>query len=154
MAAPIDSTPTCLARTAARLPDHPAYFVRSAEGWLPTSWSALWAQVQQAARALVALGVQPGQTVCILGFNRPEWLVMAHAAGLAGARIAGIYWTSAADEVQYIAGHSQCALLLVEDAVQAAKLQGAREPLPMRHVVAMDGPAIAGAVATAAFRAQ
>ena len=150
----LDSTPTCLARTAARLPDHPAYFVRGAEGWQPTSWATLWTQVQQAARALVALGVLPGQTVCILGFNRPEWLVMAHAAGLAGARIAGIYWTSAAAEVQYIVGHSQCTLLLVEDATQAAKLQGARDSLPLRHVVAMDGSAVAGAMAWRDFMAR
>jgi long-chain acyl-CoA synthetase len=140
-----DCTPACLARTAARLPDHPAYCVRRPQGWVRTSWSGLYEQVQAAARALVALGVQRGQTVCILGFNRPEWLVMAHAAGLAGARVAGIYWTSAAAEVQYIAAHSQCALLLVEDAAQAAKLgdlSTLRERLPdLRHVVAMDGPA-------------
>ena len=154
MAALLDPTPTCLARTAARRPGHPASFVRHAQAWQPTSWAALWAQVQRAARALVALGVQRGQAVCILGFNRPEWLVMAHATAVAGARVAGIYWTSSASEVQYIVAHSQCALLLVEDAAQAAKLEGARDSLPvLRHVVALLGAAIEGAVAWHDFMA-
>ena len=42
------------------------------------------AQVRQAARALVALGVQPGDAVCILGFNRPEWTTMDLAAMMVG----------------------------------------------------------------------
>jgi long-chain acyl-CoA synthetase len=141
----VECTPACLARTAQRLPDHPAYFVRQPQGWQPVSWSGLLAQVQAAAASLLALGVQRGQAVGILGFNRPEWLVMAHAAGLVGARLAGIYWTSSAGEVRYILGHARCVLLLVEDAAQAAKLGGppGRAALPaLARVVAMDGPPV------------
>jgi hypothetical protein len=94
--------------------------------------------VQRAARALVGLGVQPGQTVCILGFNRPEWLVMDHAAMMVGATSAGIYWTSAPVEVAYILQHSRAPLLLLEDAGQHAKLQASGAALPqLRHVVSM-----------------
>ncbi|WP_374641371.1 AMP-binding protein, partial [Hydrogenophaga sp.] len=63
----------------------PAYYMRDEAGWQPTSWQDYAAQVQQAARALVALGVQPGQAVCILGFNRPEWVIMDLAAMMVGA---------------------------------------------------------------------
>ena len=131
-------TPHALIATAARIPDRPAYFVRGETDWEPTSWASLLHQVQQAARALVALGVQPHQSVCILGFNRPEWLVMDHAAMMVGATTAGIYWTSAPPEVEYVLNHSKAPLLLLEDAGQLAKLDGRRPRLPhLKDVIAM-----------------
>ena len=39
------------------------------------------------ARRLLAHGVEPGDAVGVLGPNRPEWLVAAHAAWLAGATV-------------------------------------------------------------------
>lgn len=131
-------TPHALLATAARIPDRPAYFVRGETDWEPTPWASLLQQVQQAARALVALGVQPHQSVCILGFNRPEWLVMDHAAMMVGATTAGIYWTSAPPEVEYVLNHSKAPLLLLEDAGQLAKLDGRRAQLPhLKDVIAM-----------------
>lgn len=131
-------TPHALLATAARLPERPAYFVRGAGGWEGSSWAELLKQVQRAARALVALGVQPQQTVCILGFNRPEWLIMDHAAMMVGATTAGIYWTSAPPEVEYVLNHSKAPLLLLEDAGQLAKIEGRRERLPqLQHVISM-----------------
>lgn len=116
----------------------PAYYMRDEAGWQPTSWQDYAAQVQQAARALVALGVQPGQAVCILGFNRPEWVIMDLAAMMVGAVAAGIYWTSAPGEVEYIIRHSGGAILLAEDDTQWAKLQESRSRLPgLRRVVMM-----------------
>jgi long-chain acyl-CoA synthetase len=148
-------TPQCLIDTATRLPDRPAYFVRDAQGWQPTSWSALLRDVQRAARALVGLGVQPGQTVCILGFNRPEWLVMDHAAMMVGATSAGIYWTSAPVEVAYILQHSRAPLLLLEDAGQHAKLQASGAALPqLRHVVSMGTLTLPGCLDWQGFLAQ
>lgn len=120
----------------------PAYYMRDEAGWQPTSWQDYAAQVQQAARALVALGVQPGQAVCILGFNRPEWVIMDLAAMMVGAVAAGIYWTSAPGEVEYIIRHSDGAILLAEDDTQWAKVQESRSRLPgLRRVVMMKGAA-------------
>lgn len=42
------------------------------------------------ARRLVARGVEPGDVVGILGPNRPEWLVWAHATWMAGATVAPV----------------------------------------------------------------
>ena len=110
------SIPERLMRTAARQPSHPAYHVRDVAGWQSTSWEAYAGQVRQAARALVTLGVEPGNAVCILGFNRPEWTTMDLAAMMVGAMAAGIYWSSSANEIAYIVEHSGCAVLLVENA--------------------------------------
>ena len=120
----------------------PAYYMRDEAGWQPTSWQDYAAQVQQAARALVALGVQPGQAVCILGFNRPEWVIMDLAAMMVGAVAAGIYWTSAPGEVEYIIRHSGGAILLAEDDTQWAKVRESRARLPgLQRVLMMKGAA-------------
>jgi len=120
------SIPARFVATSLRQPQAPAYFVRDTQGWQPTTWQQYAQEVRQAARALVALGVQPGDAVCILGFNRPEWTTMDLAAMMVGAMAAGIYWSSAANEIAYIVEHSGCSLLLVEGEAQWAK--AAAEP--------------------------
>src|ERR1035437_9579069 len=118
----------------------PAYYERDDTQWQPTSWAAYAEQVSCAARALVALDVKPGEAVCILGFNRPEWVIMDLAAMMIGAVAAGIYWTSAASEVEYIIDHSHCTVLLVENEVQWAKVAQRRDALPhLQRVVMMRG---------------
>lgn len=147
-------TPHCLLATAARIPQQPAYFVRGEQTWEPTSWATLLQQVRKAARALVALGVQPHQSICILGFNRPEWLVMDHAAMMVGATSAGIYWTSAPTEVEYILNHCKAPLLLLEDAAQLAKIEGRSAALPhLKAVVSMGSAALPNTLCWADFLA-
>jgi len=141
------ATPHCLCDTAARLGSASALFVRGADGWQATSWQALLEEVRCAARALIALGIERGQHVAILGFNRPEWLVLDHAAMMIGAAAAGIYWTSAGAEVAYILEHAQAPLLLLENAEQAAKVPvGAAAPRHLRQIVTMRGATLPGAL--------
>ncbi len=132
------STPARFLRSAARHANKPGYFVRDADGWKPTTWAQYGEQVQQAARALVALGIQAGDIVCILGFNRPEWSVMDMAAMVVGAVPAGIYWTSSKSEVEYILNHSRSPILLIENEERYAKMADVRSGLThLKHVVRM-----------------
>ncbi len=140
----LESTPLRFLKTAQRLADRPAYYVRGDQGWEPHTWREFGADVQAAARSLVALGVQRGDVVCVLGFNRPEWSVMDFAAMMVGAVPAGIYWTSSADEVKYILNHSKAPVVLVENHERYERVVANAEALPhLRHVVMMKGaPAV------------
>ncbi|PWE18113.1 long-chain fatty acid--CoA ligase [Marinicauda salina] len=136
------STPARLIDQARRRPQGTAYAVRNGAGWEHTSWGEYAEQVGRAARALVALGVEPGDSVCILGFNRPEWTISAMAAMMVGARPAGIYWTSAPPESAYILQHSEAPVLVVETAGQADALMEVRGECPkLEHIVVMEGGA-------------
>jgi long-chain acyl-CoA synthetase len=118
----------------------PAYFVRGAGGWEATSWSDYAAQVRRAGAALVALGVEPGQAVCILGANRPEWVIADVGAMAAGAIPAGIYTTSSPAECAYILNHSEAPVIVVENEAQWQKIAAVRDELPhLRHVITMRG---------------
>lgn len=112
----------------------------------PTTWRVFVDQVRSVARALIGLGVPRGGAVALLGFNRPEWVILADAAMAVGAVPAGIYTTCSADEVHYILAHSEARVVLVEDAAQLAKVEARRSELPhLAHVVMMrGGPAATG----------
>lgn len=121
-------------------PNAPAYYHKINGKWVSTSWATYLAQVRQAARALIALGFQPGDAVCILGFNRPEWVIMDVAGMLAGGAAAGIYTSNSPTEVQYVVDHAEARIVLVENRDQWAKLDAQREKLPrLEHIVMMQG---------------
>lgn len=142
----IDTIPARLTRAAQSHPERPAYFVKRGGAWRSTSYAQYAAEVMLAARALVSLGFQAGQRVCILGFNRPEWTILDLAAMTAGGAPAGIYTTCSADEVQYILEHSEAPLVLVEDESQLRKVEARRSKLPaLKHIVLMKGARSEGA---------
>ncbi len=135
-----DTIPHRLLTQAARRPSAPAYHVRVGGHWVATSYRRYAEEVRTVARALIGLGVPAGGTVCLLGFNRPEWAIVDLAAMMIGGVPAGIYTTCSADEVQYIVHHAEASVVLVEDAAQLAKLEARRASLPhLRHVVLMRG---------------
>lgn len=139
-----DTIPARFFAQAHAHPDGPAYHVRRGGAWQSVSWRDYAAQVRRAARALVALGLAPGQGVCLLGYNRPEWVITAFAAIAAGGVPAGIYTTCSPVEVQYIVHHAEAPVVLVEDRAQYDKLRQQRDNLPgLKFIVLMDGaPAI------------
>ncbi|MBX3275428.1 MAG: long-chain fatty acid--CoA ligase [Sandaracinaceae bacterium] len=118
----------------------PAYLVKSGPVWQATSWTDYGREVEQAARALLRLGFAAGDKGCVLGFNRPEWVVFDLALMAAGGAPAGIYTTCSAEEVAYILGHSEAPIVLVENAEQWQKVLAKRDELPaLKHVVTMKG---------------
>ena len=135
-----ETIPQLVLENSRRFGSAPAYHVRGPGGWEASSWADYAAEVRQAGSAIVALGVQPGQPVCILGANRPEWVVFDVGAMAAGAIPAGIYATSSPAECAYILNHSEAPALLVENEVQWQKIASVRDQLPhLRHVVTMRG---------------
>lgn len=135
-----DSIPHRLLSQAKRQPSAIAYQAKRDGRWHPTTWQTFAGEVRTAARALLTLGFPAGGKVAILGFNRPEWVILDHAAMMAGGAAAGIYTTCSPDEVQYIVHHSEAHVVLVEDAGQLAKVQARRDQLPLlKKIVLMRG---------------
>lgn len=133
-----DTIPKRLLARALDGAERPAYLVKRDGAWQATTWKAYADEVVLAARALVALGFEPGERISLLGFNRPEWTTMHLAAMAAGGASAGIYTTSSPDEIAYIVGHSDSPLILVETADQLRRVEQKRADLPrLKYVVLM-----------------
>ena len=140
-----DTIPHRVLRQAVERPSTIAYQARADGRWQPTTWKTFAEQIRVAARAMIALGLPRGGKVCVLGFNRPEWVIFDHAAMMAGGCPAGIYTTCSADEVQYILHHAEALLVLVENADQLAKIKARRADLPLlRWIVMMRGATATG----------
>jgi long-chain acyl-CoA synthetase len=137
----MDTIPRRVLRQAAERPSTIAYQAKVDGRWQPTTWRTYVEQIRTAARALIALGVPRAGHVSILGFNRPEWVILAHATMMAGGAPAGIYTTSSAEEVAYIIHHSESSVVLVENSAQLAKVKAQRAHLPLLEwIVMMNGP--------------
>jgi len=121
----------------------------------PMKWKSWTRQqvfdlTQQAARAFIACGLQQWQSVCIIGFNSPEWLSADLGALYAGGIVAGIYTTNNAGQCKYIAAHSKAAVAVVENRKQLDKFLDIRGDLPDLKVIvvwdiAVDDPILKSA---------
>ncbi|HSG78858.1 MAG TPA: AMP-binding protein, partial [Acidimicrobiia bacterium] len=135
-----DTIPARLLRRAEQMPGRTAYLEKVDGAYVPTSWGEYADQVRLAAKALIALGFQPGQITTILGFNRSEWTILDLATMCVGGAPAGIYATNSPEEVHYIIHHAEAPLILVENDAQLAKVLEVRDRLPaLKTIVTMRG---------------
>ena len=138
-----DTIPSRVFRNARERPFAPAYHEKRAGAWRSASWKVYASEVKQSGKALIALGLEPGATVSILGFNRPEWAIFNLAVMSIGGAAAGVYTTCSAREVQYIVDHAEARVILLEDGAQWEKVKAHKrgpggDELPrLEHVVMM-----------------
>ena len=136
----VETIPYKILHNGERWADRPAYHVRADNAWLASTWGEYASSVRGVARSLLALGVEQGDTVAILGFNRPEWVAMDVAAMAVGAVPAGIYATNSPAECAYIISHAEAKVVLVENENQWGKIDEVRNQIPsVRNVVLMAG---------------
>lgn len=116
----IDNILTFLpARHAAEHPDKAALAGQDEQDrWCDISWGEFERQVVVAARALVSLGVKPGECVGTFSANRPENLVTDFACYRTRAVSVSIYATSSPEQVAYIVNDASCSILFAGNATQ------------------------------------
>ena len=131
-------------RFAATVGDHAD---RVALRWKDGDEFAEWTFGDYAERAcrvaagLGALGVERGDRVVLMMRNRPEFHVADMGALLCGATCISIYNSSAPEQIEYLAGHCEAKVAIVEDIGFLERLLKVRGELPaLRDVVVMDDP--------------
>jgi long-chain acyl-CoA synthetase len=112
--------------------------------WNRITWEEYGTAVQETAAGLIALGLEPGQRVAILGDNRPEWLYCHIGAMTAGGATVGVYPTSAPEQIAYVVGHSESAALFVENEEQVDKVLQIIDQLSVTKIVVWDAKGLWG----------
>ncbi len=126
-----ETFPQLLCRNAERWGDRRVALREKELGiWQPVTWAAYRDHVRRAALGLMALGLQRGDKVAIVGDNRPEWVYAELAAQAAGAASVGLYQDAVAREVRYIVDHADARFVVVEDQEQVDKLLAVKDGLP------------------------
>ena len=80
------------------------------------------------AQGLIALGLQPGDRVALLAYNRLEWLEIYVALARAALVAVPVNFRLAGAEVAYIVQHSQARAFIVQDALRGV-VEGVRGEL-------------------------
>ncbi len=121
----MDTIPHLVLENAKRLGDEPALIRRVGGDWETTTWAEYGAAVQQAARALIASGVEAGDRVGILSYNSPEWVIFDVAAMSIGAVPVGIYFSSSDVEIAELLERSHARIVLVQTIAQISAVREA-----------------------------
>ena len=95
-----------LARIAARHPGHDALVVRHQEVRL--SYAELDAEVDRVARALLGLGLEPGDRLGIWSPNCAEWVLIQYATARAGVVLVNVNPAYRTSELEYALNQSGC----------------------------------------------
>ena len=104
--------------TVARFPDREALVVRHQA--LRYTWRQLADAVDQHARALMALGVQPGDRLGIWAPNCAEWCITQFACAKVGAILVNINPAYRTSELDYALGQSGCRWVICADAFKTS----------------------------------
>ncbi|MBN8959052.1 MAG: AMP-binding protein [Rhizobiales bacterium] len=120
--------------------DRPA--IRHKDFGIWQTWS--WAQVLENVRAfsigLETLGVKKGDTIAVVGSNRPRLYWAMAAAQAIGAIPVPLYADSVADEMAFVLEHAEVSLAVVEDQEQVDKLLSVSERTPKLQFIVYDEP--------------
>ncbi len=98
-----------LRATVQRHGDRDALVVRSQN--YRATYRQLWAATTRCARALLALGVEPGDRVGIWSTNRHEWVVVQYATARVGAILVNLNPAYQAPELEYALKQSGVGIL-------------------------------------------
>ncbi|WP_103064195.1 AMP-dependent synthetase/ligase [Actinomyces qiguomingii] len=123
------TAPWALAERVRRQPSGPLIARKSSVGgrWRDMSAQAFRDQVREVACGLVALGLEPGDTLGIMAHTCYEWTLLDFAAWEAGLVVVPIYETSSVEQARWILTDAAVRLVVVEDRPMETMLQGLAE---------------------------
>ncbi|HXP13909.1 MAG TPA: AMP-binding protein, partial [Actinomycetes bacterium] len=123
-----------LDRTAARVPDNDALV--SVHQGVRMTYAQFHAAVEEVARGLLALGIEPGERVGIWSPNNAEWVTLQYATAKVGAILVNVNPAYRTSELAYALGQSGVSTLVLAPRFRQA------DYLDMLEQVAGDLPAL------------
>ncbi|WP_432107595.1 AMP-dependent synthetase/ligase [Streptomyces sp. AA1529] len=131
-------------RNAAQHPDLPVIGRKRNGRWEDLTAAAFLAEVRQAAKGLIAAGVEPGDRVGLMSRTRYEWTLLDFAIWSAGGVTVPVYETSSPEQISWILGDSGAVACLVETEAHTAAVDSVRDRLPALRNVWQIEPADTG----------
>ncbi|MFC1929683.1 AMP-binding protein [Chloroflexota bacterium] len=126
-----DTIPKLLQRNRERWGRGTAMCMKSFGVWQRYIWEDCYNNVKYFSVGLISLGLEPGDVVCIIGDNEPEWFWGEFAVQAAGGIATGVFVDSIPSEVKYIAEQSDTKFAIVNDQEQTDKFLEIKGELPL-----------------------
>ena len=121
------SIPALLARNAAQMGSSPAYREKEFGIWQAWTWAEANEEIRALAMGFLALGLNRGDHVAIIGRNRPAHYWAMVAAQMCGAVPVPLYQDAVASEMAYVLSHSRSRFVVCGDQEQVDKVIEAEE---------------------------
>ncbi len=107
--------------------------------WKSTTWAEAWTDVRRVGKGLMALGLEPGGCVAIVGSNRPEWVICQHGINAAQGIPAPLYTTLLPEQMAYIIDNAQAKIVICDEQDQLDKyLAIASGDSTIEHIISID----------------
>jgi len=137
-AARADTFPKLLIRNARLYAERPAYRHKDLGIWQVWTWKQVLEEARAFAVGLSRLGLKRGDTMAIIGSNRPRlyWSIMS--AQMLGVVPVPVYADAVADELAYVLDHADVRFATVEDQEQVDKILTVSQRLPKLEQVVYD----------------
>ena len=126
----LDTIPKLLARNAKAFGNKPAYREKEFGIWQSWTWSEVEKQIESLALGLLALELEVGDHVAIIGNNRPALYWSMVAVQMCGAIPVPLYQDAVAEEMAYVLEHCGARFVIAEDQEQVDKVLEVQEKLP------------------------
>ena len=117
-----DTIPKLLLQNARQYSSRPAFREKAYGIWQTWTWAETREEIQAFAIGLKQLGVARGDTIAVIGDNRPHLYWAFCAAQSIGAIPVPVYQDSVAEEMAYVLSHAEVKYAIVEDQEQADKV--------------------------------
>lgn len=121
-AAEPQSIPALLARNVTRYGGLPAYREKEFGIWQSWTWAQANAEIRAIALGFLSVGVERGDSVAIIGRNRPRHYWAMIAAQMCGAIPVPLYQDAVADEMAYVLEHCGARFVVCGDQEQVDKV--------------------------------
>ena len=110
--------------------DETAMAQKQGRAWKKYTWRKYYEVIRQLSLALVSLGLERGDAVCVVAANEPEFFWSQFAAQFAGGTAAVIPPEITSAGLKSIAARSKAKIAVVRDQAQITKFQAVRSDWP------------------------
>lgn len=135
-----DTFPKLLLRNTAQFGTRPAFRHKDLGIWQSWTWAEVAEIIRSYAAGLHRLGLRPGETIAVVGSNRPKlyWTMMA--AQTLRAIPVPVYSDAVADELAFVLAHAEATVVAAQDQEQVDKVLSVSDRLPQLNRIIYDEP--------------
>ena len=133
------SVPALLRRNAVEFGARDAYREKEFGIWQSWTWADTLAEIEAMALGLLAIGLDRGDHVAIIGRNRPALYWAMVATQMAGGVPVPLYQDAVSEEMTYVLDHCGARFVIAGDQEQVDKVLEAQETLSgIEHILYLD----------------
>ncbi len=135
-----DTFPKLLVENARRIGDRPAYRQKNLGIWQTLTWREAADAAREIGMGLVALGLERGDKVALVGQNTSLLYISFDAIQSVGGIPVPLYADGVAEEMSYVLDHAEARFAICQNQEQIDKIESTRDRIPSIEALVYEEP--------------